>query len=98
MKSLIKVHLINGAANWKAVYKVTNTDARRTQAKVPHFGAGLAHVLAQNMFAKGLLDEASSYMKLHLSNGSVHWKAAPKVTNTDARRTQAKVPYFAAGL
>jgi len=58
-KCLIKVHLINGAANWKAVYKVTNTDARRTQAKVPHFGAGLAHVLAQNMFAKGLLDEAS---------------------------------------
>jgi len=41
----------------------------------------------QDIFAKGVLDE----VKLHLSNGSAHWKAAPKVTNTDARRTQAEV-------
>jgi len=41
LKPLIKVHLINGSVHWKAVHKVTNTDARHAQAKVPHFAAGL---------------------------------------------------------
>ena len=37
-------------------------------------------------------------LKVHLINGSVHWKITTKVTDTDAHRTQSNVPHFAAGL
>jgi len=37
-------------------------------------------------------------LEVHLINGSVHWKVTLKVTDTEAHRTQSKVPHFAAGL
>jgi len=36
-------------------------------------------------------------LKVRPINGAVHWKT-PKGTDTDAHRTQSKVPHFAAGL